>query len=142
MKYIKPKVRPATRDDLVACVVLFDSPEFYDANGEKWSEEGLSRYLDDYYFLVAEVNGNIVGSIVGERLRDKGVIVHLLVVDPNYRDMNIGSAIMQKFERNARAKKNQWVILYSDLHNSKTLKFYEKNGYHAGQKFVECLKIL
>lgn len=138
----EPIFRSAMRSDLGYCVKFFDSPEFYDANGDKWDKEDLSRYLDDGYFLVAEYNKKIVGAIFGEKLRDKGAIVWLLAVDDKYRDKGIGSGLLTEFEQNMKSKNAQWVILYSALRDSKTLKFYMKNGYFAGEKFVECLKIL
>ena len=39
-------------------------------------------------------------------------------------------------------KKNkiEWIILYADIDNNNTLKFYEKNNYQKGKGMIEFVK--
>ncbi|RMH00220.1 MAG: GNAT family N-acetyltransferase [Chloroflexi bacterium] len=95
-------VRPVTEADLVGVRTLFyrcygkDYPykEFYD---DEWLKRSI--YQDSYLFLLAELNGKVVGTasvyfevgayadLVGEFGR--------LAVDPDYRGRGVGTALMK-----------------------------------------------
>jgi ribosomal protein S18 acetylase RimI-like enzyme len=139
MEYI---IRSAKLADLHSCETLLDSPEFITADGEKWTARWLSNYVDDNFFQVAECNNKIIGCIVGEKLKYNGAVVWLLGIDSNMRGRGIGSNLLKKFEIRAKKIGCEWIIIYADLHNEKTLEFYKKNLYCDGSKYVECLKRL
>lgn len=109
---MKPKIniRAVTEDDLVAVRQLF-----YRSYGEDYpykefySDEWLKRsiYQDSYLFLLAETEGKVVGT--ASVYFEVGAYADLcgefgrLAVDPDYRGMGVGSALMR--ERLAFARK-------------------------------------
>jgi ribosomal protein S18 acetylase RimI-like enzyme len=136
------EITPAQRTDFKRCVELLDSPEFYAANGDKWKESWLEEYLDKNYFLVAKENNKVIGLVLGEKIKQKGSVLWLLVVDPVYRGKGIGSKLLTEYERSVKEEGVEWIILYSVLENNETLEFYKKNNYSAGKGHIECLKVL
>lgn len=96
------QVRHVTEDDLPAVRDLF-----YRSYGEEYpykefySDEWLKRsiYRDSYLFLLAEIDGRVVGT--ASVYFEVGAYSDLcgefgrLAVDPNFRDAGVGSALMQ-----------------------------------------------
>lgn len=96
------QVRPVSETDLPAVRRLF-----YRSYGEEYpykefySDEWLKRsiYRDSYLFLLAEINGRVVGT--ASVYFEVGAYSDLcgefgrLAVDPDYRDQGVGSALMQ-----------------------------------------------
>lgn len=96
------KVRRVTEDDIPAVRALF-----YSSYGEEYpykefySDEWLKRsvYQDSYLFLMAEIDGRVVGT--ASVYFEVGAYSDLcgefgrLAVDPRYRGKGVGSALMQ-----------------------------------------------
>lgn len=80
-------------------------------------------------FLVAEVDGRVVGYVIGA-VRWGG-IGHILTVavDPPYRRHGIGSALMADIMNRLRAKKVKSVRLEARKSNLTAQRFYLKLGF-------------
>lgn len=135
-------IRPCQKRDLAQCEEIFNLPELYTASGKNLSAEFIVNYLNDKYSLVAEENDQIIGAIYGEPLRAGGLAIWVLAVADNQRGQGVGSALLKKFEDNARADGKKWTVLYAPAKSDKTVKFYKQHSYYIGQGYLECAKDL
>lgn len=136
------KIRAVKKADLKNVEKLLNLPELKKATGDNISAEILSNYIDKKYFLLAEENKKIIGTIMGERLRNGGLSLWFFVVKKNAREKGVGSALIDKLEKNMISEKRDWIILYAPAKSLKTIKFYKKRGYNKGITCVEFLKYL
>ncbi|MFC1720942.1 GNAT family N-acetyltransferase [Patescibacteria group bacterium] len=136
------QIRSATKSDMKDVEKIFKLPELSTATGEYLSAETLSKYMDEKYFLVAEDEGNIIGAMFGERLKNDGAMLWEFAVEESARGKGIGSALLDVFEKNMISESRRWVILYAPVKNPKTINFYEKHKYSKGKLHVEFLKYL
>jgi ribosomal protein S18 acetylase RimI-like enzyme len=89
-------------------------------------EKKLER--DPDLFLIAETDGQIVGSVIGGYDGRRGMVYHL-VVAPNQRKNGIGAALMDELERRLLAKGciRSYLMVLSD--NIEAIRFYEARGW-------------
>lgn len=83
---------------------------------------------DPDLFLVAEVAGNIVGSVLGGYDGRRGMMYHL-AVDPSDRRLGIGEALMSELEVRLRSKGCIRYYLLVTTDNQNAINFYEKRGW-------------
>lgn len=136
------KIRSANKSDMKNVEKLLNLPELKMATGENISAKILSGYIDKKYFLVAEENKEIIGTVMGEKLRNGGLSLWYLAVKKDAREKGVGSALIDKIEKNMISEKRDWIILYAPIKNQKTIKFYKNRGYSKGIIHVEFLKYL
>lgn len=123
----------------------FRFPEDYQAVYDLWSRAGPGIQLrksdepaeiakkvqhDPDLFLVAEVEGRIVGAVMGGFDGRRGLIYHL-AVDPAYRRQGIGSALMAEMERRLVAKGCLRAYLLVTEDNQETIAFYRRLGWEV-----------
>lgn len=92
---------------------------------------GIGKKLarDPELFLVAEVNGAIVGSVVGGLDGRRGLINHLAVATP-FCSQGIGSGLMNEVETRLQAKgclKCYWMVT---VDNPEAGMYYEQRGWY------------
>jgi len=89
-------------------------------------EKKITR--DPDLFLVAESDGEIVGSVMGGYDGRRGLIYHLAVAF-NYRGNGIGSRLMDEVESRLRTKGclKSYLLLTTD--NEEAMRYYEKRGW-------------
>lgn len=117
-------------------------------------------------FLVARINEQVAGFVVGPAVKEKFVedwmyestpknlptggnqIIFTIAVDPNFRGHSIGSKLLKAMENNARKAQRESISLTS---LEKNLPFYLKNGFknfgvadseHAGETWYNLVKEL
>lgn len=117
-------------------------------------------------FLIARINEQVVGFVVGPAVKEKFVedwmyestpknlptggnqIIFTIAVDPNFRGHSIGSKLLKAMENNARKAQRESISLTS---LEKNLPFYLKNGFknfgvadseHAGETWYNLVKEL
>jgi ribosomal protein S18 acetylase RimI-like enzyme len=85
---------------------------------------------DPELFLVSEVDGVIVGTVIGGFDGRRG-LVHHLAVSPAYQGQGIGSRLMNEVESRLRARGciRCWLLVGTD--NASAIDFYEKRGWRA-----------
>jgi len=95
----------------------------------------LGRLLanDDQQFLVAELDGDVVGWVhvaISEYI-DTGVYAQIagLVVDRRHRKKSIGRLLMRRAEEWARGQGCSIVRLWSSAVRTESHRFYERLGY-------------
>ena len=121
----------------------FRYPEDYEAVRTLWKNAGAGIQLrrsdepkeilkkiqrDPDLFLLAMVDGNIVGTVIGGFDGRRGLVYHL-AVDDNYREHGIGSILMEEVEKRLREKGCIKSYLLVTTENESAMRFYEKRGW-------------
>lgn len=86
----------------------------------------LSR--DPDLFLVAELDGALVGTVIGGFDGRRGLIYHL-AVKTDTREKGIGARLMQEVEKRLKEKGCIKMYLLVTKENEKAIRFYEKRGW-------------
>lgn len=122
----------------------FRYPHDYHALIELWSgmEKGVhvgrsdapeeiekKTLRDPDLFLVAESDGQIVGSVIGGYDGRRGLIYHLAVAR-EFRRHGVGSQLLDEVEARLRGKGCLKCYLMVTPDNSEAERFYEKRGWH------------
>jgi ribosomal protein S18 acetylase RimI-like enzyme len=121
----------------------FRFPEDYPAARLLWENAGPGIQLrrsdtpeeiwkklhrDPDLFLVAELEGKIVGTVIGGFDGRRGLIYHL-AVEPGQREHGIGGLLMEEVERRLQAKGCVRSYLLVTTENEQAMHFYEKRGW-------------
>jgi ribosomal protein S18 acetylase RimI-like enzyme len=98
--------------------------------GRSDSPEQIEKKLqrDPDLFLVAESEGEIVGTIIGGFDGRRGLIYHLAVA-ASFRGRGIGSRLMDEVENRLRAKGCLRCYLHVTVDNDEAVSYYEKRGW-------------
>lgn len=83
---------------------------------------------DPDLFLVAEADGQIIGTVLGGFDGRRGLIYHLAVA-AEYRETGLGGALMAEIETRLRQKGCLKAYLLVTNSNEEVLPFYEKRGW-------------
>jgi len=89
-------------------------------------EKKLRRDAD--LFLVAEIEGEIVGSVLGGFDGRRGMLYHLAVAAP-FRRQGVGRQLVDELERRLRAKGCIRYYLLVTKDNDEAIRFYEQHGW-------------
>ncbi|MBI4163375.1 MAG: GNAT family N-acetyltransferase [Candidatus Aenigmarchaeota archaeon] len=108
---------------------------------------GLERALnkETNLFLIAELDNKIVGYLKGEiekrsatKLYDKKLYIRHLIVSKQYRNMGIGSKLVQEAEAFAKSQKIPFVTLKTSPKNILANQFYKNLGFEG--IYMEMIK--
>lgn len=83
---------------------------------------------DPDLFLVAEVNGHVIGSVLGGFDGRRGMVYHL-AVDVQYRKKGIGTALMDELESRMRQKGCLRSYLLVTQDNLDAIHFYTSHQW-------------
>jgi ribosomal protein S18 acetylase RimI-like enzyme len=83
---------------------------------------------DPDLFLLAELDGQIVGTVLGGFDGRRGMVYHL-AVDPDYRQHGIGTALMDELEKRLRQKGCLRYYLLVTNDNLDAIHFYKARGW-------------
>ncbi|MBI2759529.1 MAG: GNAT family N-acetyltransferase [Chloroflexi bacterium] len=89
-------------------------------------EKKLQR--DPDLFLVAEVDGKIIASVIGGYDGRRGLIYHL-AVSASFRGLGIGSRLMSEVETRLRSKGCLKCYLLVTVDNDEAMQYYEHHGW-------------
>ena len=89
-------------------------------------EKKIAR--DPDLFLVAEMDKNVVGSVIGGYDGRRGLIYHLAVA-ASFRGQGIGSRLMDEVESRLRAKGCLKSYLLVTLDNPEVEVYYQQRGW-------------
>ena len=121
----------------------FRFPEDYPAARILWENAGSGVQLrrsdepeeiqkklqrDPDLFLVAELSGNLVGTVIGGFDGRRGMVYHL-AVNHDLRKQGIGSLLMDELERRLQDKGCVKSYLLVTAENKHAMHFYEKHGW-------------
>jgi ribosomal protein S18 acetylase RimI-like enzyme len=105
-------------------------------------QETFRRLKDDpdYVFLVADIDDEIAGSLMGiicEELYGECrpfMVIEDVIVDLEFRQQGIGSALMREIEVYAISRNCNYIIFVSEVERTDALPFYRSIGY-APEKY-------
>lgn len=89
-------------------------------------EKKLTR--DPDLFLVAEADGNIIGSVIGGYDGRRGLVYHLAVAS-HVRGKGVGSRLMNELETRLRAKGCLKCYLLVTTDNPEAELYYQQRGW-------------
>lgn len=90
---------------------------------------------DPDLFLVAEIEGQIVGSVLGGFDGRRGIVYHLAVAE-SYRNQGIATALMQILEQRLQKKGCIRCYLLVTKDNEKAMTFYEQRGWERMELYT------
>jgi ribosomal-protein-alanine N-acetyltransferase len=121
-------IRPATAADLDAVVEL----ELTCLGADAWSrglvEQGIAAALPTVSYLVAEVDGVVVGHAVASAAGDDAELQRI-AVDPAYRRRGLAGELLAAVESRAAADGATRLLLEVREDNTTAAAFYECRGF-------------
>lgn len=110
------------------------------------SIEELKRLIDENrdLFLVAEVDNQVVGSIIGGWDGWRGSIYKVAIL-PEYRRRGIGKALVQEVESRLKEKGTKKISILVDYNDAQAMSFWHnlgKIGYERDPRLVRYVKTL
>lgn len=131
-------------DDLAEVLIReFKYPEDYPAARLLWENAGSGIHLrrsddpeeiqkklqrDPDLFLIAEIDDEMVGTVLGGFDGRRGMVYHLAVSD-QYRRQGIGELLMDELERRLKSKGCIRCYLLVTVENEDAMHFYKKRGW-------------
>jgi len=121
----------------------FRFPEDYPAARSLWENAGSGIHVrrsdepeeiqkklqrDPDLFLVAEADGEMIGTVIGGFDGRRGIIYHL-AVETDFRQQGIGALLMDEVERRLKAKGCLKCYLMVTAENENAMRFYERRGW-------------
>ena len=85
---------------------------------------------DPDLFLVADRDGQIIGSVLGGFDGRRGIVYHL-AVDHDYRKQGIGRLLMAELENRLKSKGCRRCYLLVTNENDTAMRFYEQSGWES-----------
>ncbi len=119
-------------EDYPAVRTLWESMEVGVRLGRSDTPDEIAKKAsrDPDLFLVAEVDGQIVGSVIGGFDGRRGMIYHLAVAAP-FRGQGVASQLMNEVESRLRAKGCLKCYLLVMDGNDNAMRYYEKRGWES-----------
>jgi ribosomal protein S18 acetylase RimI-like enzyme len=116
--------------DYAAALHLWQTMESGVQVGRSDSEEEIKRKLerDPDLFLVAELNGNIIGTVIGGYDGRRGMIYHL-AVQADQRTRGVATQLLAEVESRLQQKGcvKCYLLIFADNHDA--AEFYSGRGW-------------
>ena len=94
-------------------------------------EAHARKVLSRGVVFTAEINGNIVGILLGyanDQLNGCGYL-GTLGVSEAYRNMKIGARLVRRMKEYSREQGMHMLVVHAHRDNTKALRFYRNNGF-------------
>ncbi len=123
------KIRGATHEDIASVLALWRAADAVSVIGE--SPEGLAALLatDRDALLVAEADGELVGSLIAAWDGWRGSF-YRLAVHPSQRRQGLGTALLRAGERHLRGRRAARLTAIVADDDPAALEFWRAAGYH------------
>jgi len=117
-------------DDYAHTLKLWESIETGINIGRSDTPEEIQKKLkrDPDLFLVAELNEEIVGTVIGGYDGRRGIIYHLAVHE-TVREQGVGALLMTEVEKRLQAKGCVKCYLLVVADNERAVHYYENRGW-------------
>ncbi|GGG24217.1 GNAT family N-acetyltransferase [Paenibacillus abyssi] len=104
--------------------------------------EAFARQLswDSELVLIASVNDEIVGMIIGTIDKNKGYY-YRVAVHPDHQRKGIGKSLIHSLRGRFEQRNVSKIMITADEHNEPILPFYESMGYAAKDFFRSFQKL-
>ena len=125
-------VRPCGEGDLLRVKAILElSPE-----ASAWGIASIQEIFDAHlkYFLIGELDREVVGFICGRRMLDEAEILNL-AVDPQSRRLGVGHRLLQALLQTYKRENVLKVFLEVRQSNKAAIEFYSTSGFQiTGQR--------
>ena len=121
-------VRPATAADVDAIVELERTCLGDDAWSRGLVEQGVAAAIPTVAYLVAELDGTVVGHAVASAAGDDAELQRIAVA-PAYQRGGVASALLAEVERRAAEDGATRLLLEVREDNATATSFYESRGF-------------
>src|SRR5512138_697340 len=117
-------------EDYEAALCLWQAMEIGVRVGRSDTPEEIQKKLrrDPDLFLVAEAEGEIIGTVIGGFDGRRGMIYHL-AVHRKYPGHGVGGQLMDEVERRLRARGCHKCYLMVTPDNAGAMRYYEQRGW-------------
>jgi ribosomal protein S18 acetylase RimI-like enzyme len=119
-------------NDYASTLKLWESIETGMSVGRSDTPDEIEKKLqrDPDLFLVAELDGRIIGTVIGGYDGRRGMIYHL-AVHKSVREQGVGELLLNEVEKRLQAKGcvKCYLLVFED--NAKAIQFYKKHGWRA-----------
>jgi ribosomal protein S18 acetylase RimI-like enzyme len=124
-------------DDFQEIIHLWKSagPGIHLGESDNLAEIKKKQLRDPDFFLIAEVEGQVVGSVLGGFDGRRGIVYHLVVSNP-FRKLGIGDRLMTELEARLHLKGCIRSYLLVTQDNQDAVDFYLKRGWNKLDLFV------
>ena len=123
-------------DDYPPVVELWErsDPGIHVGRSDTLNEVAKKIQRDPDLFLVADLQDEIIGAVIGGFDGRRGMIYHL-AVDKEFRQFGVGTALMETLENRLREKGclRSYLMVRKD---DAATQFYDKQGWQALDIFV------
>jgi len=141
MRDSKVTIREFRMDDYEECVKLWRRCGLY-----VWymdNREDIEKFhrMNKDMFLVAEINGEIVGTVMGLYSGNFALIYHLGVL-PEYRLRGIGRRLVMEVLERLKKKGARFAFVIVHSRHRDALGFYRKLGFRSVGKFTGMYIVL
>jgi ribosomal protein S18 acetylase RimI-like enzyme len=111
-------------------ITLWKRTEGVGLSGNDDSEESIKIFLDKnpHTCFVAEINGEIMGTIMAGNDGRRGHIYHLMV-KPEYQKKGIGKELLEKVEKILKSEGIRKIFIVAFKENKTGNRFWGNNGY-------------
>jgi ribosomal protein S18 acetylase RimI-like enzyme len=123
-------IRPMKIEDFKEMIDLWKNTEGVGLSGNDDSRKSIKIFLgkNPNTCFVAEINNEIIGTIMGGNDGRRGHIYHLMVKQ-GYRKKGIGKKLLEKTEKEFKKAGIRKVFLVAFKKNKRGNTFWDTNGY-------------
>ena len=109
--------------------------------GRSDTPEEIQKKLerDPELFLVAEINNEIIGTVIGAFDGRRGAIYHLAVHN-KFRGQGIGAILLTEVEIRLQAKGCLKCLMHVLNDNTEAIQFYQNRGWRIAKEDVVLVK--
>lgn len=125
-----PEIRPFEQADEAQVISLWQKCDLQRSWNNPHLDIARKQVVGDGLFLVAEVDGVVVGTLMAGYEGHRGSINYVGVL-PGYRKMGIGRALMSEAERLLVERGCPKINLQVRTDNGEAVEFYRRLGYET-----------
>ena len=109
--------------------------------GRSDTPEEIQKKLerDPDLFLVAEINHEIIGTVIGAFDGRRGMIYHL-AVHKDFRGQRIGAMLLKEVEQRLQTKGCLKCLMHVLDDNTEAIEFYKNQGWHHAVEDIVFVK--
>jgi len=126
---IQPTIRPFCLEDSEDVIDIWEACRLIVPWNDPHKDIARKLQVNPELFLVAELNGQIAGTVMGGYEGHRGWINYLAVA-PGYQGQGVGRALMETIEGKLLALGCPKINLQVRKSNTAVIQFYGHLGYH------------
>lgn len=123
------EIRPYREEDYSSVQRNLQEAEMFDEVCDSPENLFALGFENPEAVLVADLDGEVVGSVVTVPFGIHVALIFRLVVAEAHRRKGIGSQLLETVEHRAKYKGFKELWLYSDVEDDKLTDYYEKRGF-------------